>query len=209
VPAARGVPRRGGALLAPAPTERYDLPIYARPKVHRDHHIEVAKALYSIPGNLIGQRVDARADARVIKVHPRQRPGGRHTDASDLPTGTEIYAMRDIEALKRMAAGHGPCVGAYAAAVLDSPLPWTRMRQVYRLLGLIKKWGPERVEAACSRALQAEAVDVGLIGRMLERATETAPPSSSVADAAACSNVIPGRFSRDASEFAVGEGAGS
>ncbi|MGH9283677.1 MAG: Mu transposase domain-containing protein, partial [Acidimicrobiales bacterium] len=182
------------------------------PKVHRDHHIEVDKALYSIPGNLIGFRVNARADARLvkvfhrgqlIKVHPRQRQGGRHTDAADLPSGTAPYAMRDIEALKAMATRHGPAVGAYAAAVLDSPLPWTRMRQVYRLLGLAKKWGDERVEAACARALEAEAVDVGLIGRMLERATEAAPPQS----LPAAGNVIAGRFSRDASEFTTGEGA--
>jgi len=200
-------------LLLPAPVEVYDLPLYATPKVHRDHHIEVDKALYSVPGNLIGFRVNARADARLvkvfhrgqlIKVHPRQRQGGRHTDPADLPTGTEVYAMRDIEALKRMAAVHGPAVGAYAAALLDSPLPWTRMRQVYRLLGLAKKWGPERVEAACARALEAEAVDVGLIGRMLERATEAAERP-----APATGNVIPGRFCRDASEFATGEGAGS
>jgi len=176
----------------------------------------VDKALYSIPGNLIGFRVNARADARLvkvfhrgqlIKVHPRQRQGGRHTDAADLPTGTEVYAMRDIEALKRMAAVHGSSVGAYATALLDSPLPWTRMRQVYRLLGLAKKWGPQRVEAACARALEAEAVDVGLISRMLERATENAPPPSATTGAA--DNVIPGRFSRDASEFSTGEGARS
>ncbi len=168
-----------------------------------------------MPGNLIGFRVNARADALVvkvfhrgqlIKVHSRQRQGGRHTDPADLPTGTEVYAMRDIDALKRMAAGHGPSVGAYATALLDSPLPWTRMPQVYRLLGLAKKWGDERVETACARALEAEAVDVGLIGRMLERATENAPPP---ATSAAASNVIPGRFSRDASEFATGSGAGS
>ncbi len=201
-------------LLAAAPTEAYDLPLYAKPKVHRDHHIEVDKALYSIPGNLIGFRVDARADALVVKVfhrgqlvkvHPRQPQGGRRTDPGDLPKGTEVYAMRDIEALKRMAAVHGPSVGAYAVAVLDSPLPWTRMRQVYRLLGLAKKWGPQRVEAACARALEAEAVDVGLISRMLERATENAPPPTP----AATGNVIPGRFSRDASEFASSTGAGS
>jgi hypothetical protein len=72
-------------------------------------------------------------------------------------------------------------------------------------LGLAKKWGDERVEAACARALEAEAVDVGLIGRMLERATETAPQPA----LPGLSNVIPGRFSRDASEFATGTGAGS
>ena len=63
--------------------------------------------------------------------------------------GTEIYATRDIERLGRMAADHGPSIGVYAAAILDTPLPWTKMRQVYRLLGLVKKWGPERVELAC------------------------------------------------------------
>lgn len=42
------------------------------------------------------------------------------------------------------------------------------MRQVYALLGLVKRWGPARVDAACARALEAEAVSVSLIGRMLE-----------------------------------------
>ncbi len=138
-------------------------------------------------------------------MHPRQAQGGRRTDPADLPSGTEVYAMRDIEALKAMATRHGNSVGAYAEALLDSPLPWTRMRQVYRLLGLAKKWGDERTEAACARALEAEAIDVGLIGRMLERAKENEPQPSPPAVA----NVIPGRFSRDASEFATGEGAGS
>ena len=36
-----------------------------------------------------------------------------------------------------MAAGYGAGVGAYAEQLLNSPLPWTRMRQVYRLLGML------------------------------------------------------------------------
>ncbi|HXN60810.1 MAG TPA: hypothetical protein VN886_10195 [Acidimicrobiales bacterium] len=71
-----------------------------------------------------------------------------------------------------MAAAHGPAIGAYAAELLDHPLPWTKMRQVYALLSLVKKWGPTRVDAACARAAEAEAYSVGLIGRMLERGTE-------------------------------------
>ena len=57
----------------------------------------------------------------------------------------------------RPAAGHGRGGGrghrALAAQLLDTPLPWTKMRQVYRLLGLVKKWGAERVESACAKAL--------------------------------------------------------
>src|SRR3954451_24463846 len=98
-----------------------------------------------------------------------------------------------------MAAGHGPAIGMYAAALLDIPLPWTKMRQVYALLGLVKKWGAERVEAACRRALEAEAVNVALIGRMLERGTETTEMQPTLPG-----TVIPARFARDPAHFAVG-----
>jgi hypothetical protein len=198
--------------LLPAPASIYDLPIYATPKVHRDHHIEVAKALYSIPGNLIGVTVDVRADRQlvrvsyrgaVVKIHPRQRPGGRSTDPADLPEHTTAYALRDLDHLRRLAATHGAAIGVYADKVLDHPLPWTKMRQVYSLLSLVKRWGPERVEAACTRALDAEAVSVALIGRMLERATETAPPDASPAPPPASTPSKPARFSRDAGHFAT------
>jgi hypothetical protein len=193
--------------LSPAPTQRYDLPIYAMAKVHRDHHIEVAKALYSVPGNLIGHRVDVRADrtlvrvfarGQLVKVHPRQKPGGRSTDPDDLPADKTVYAMRDLEHLKRIAAGHGEAIGVYASALLDIPLPWTKMRQVYALLGLVKKWGAPRVEAACRRALDAEAVNVGLIGRMLERGTEQTTIQPTLPG-----TVVTGRFARDPAHFAV------
>jgi transposase len=193
--------------LLPAPAGRYDVPLYACAKVHRDHHIEVAKALYSVPGNLIGQRVEVRADrqlvriyqrGQLVKTHPRQPPGRRSTDRDDLPDGTAVYALRDIEHLKRMAAGHGPAIGIYAAALLDIPLPWTKMRQVYALLGLVKKWGAERVEAACTKALAAEAINVALIGRMLERGTEHTTIQPTLPG-----TVVTGRFARDPSHFAV------
>jgi transposase len=193
--------------LLPAPAAAYDLPIYTSAKVHRDHHIEVAKALYSIPGDLIGRRVDVRADrtlvrvfhrGQLVKVHPRQAPGHRVTDPDDLPSDKTVYAMRDLNQLQRMAAVHGQAIGAYAAALLDIPLPWTKMRQVYRLLGLVKKWGPQRVNAACAKALAAEAVNVNLIGRMLERGTEHTEIQPALPG-----TVIPARFARDPHHFAV------
>ena len=195
-------------LLLPVPTSVCDVPIYAKPKVHRDHHIEVAKALYSIPGDLIGAHVDVRADralvrvsyrGAVVKVHPRQPPGGRSTDPADLPADKTVYAMRDLDHLRRLAAGHGPAIGVYAAAILEHPLPWTKMRQVYALLGLVKRWGPERVEAACTRAAQAEAFNVGLIARMIERATE----ADASAHVPAPTTAGPARFARDPSHFAT------
>lgn len=58
-------------VLRPAPTGVYDVPLYATAKVHRDHHIEVAKALYSVPGNLIGSQVDVRADRALVRIYAR------------------------------------------------------------------------------------------------------------------------------------------
>jgi transposase len=197
-------------VLAPAPTERYDTPRWTEAKVHRDHHIQVGKALYSVPGELIGEQVTVRSDSKlvkilyrgqVIKIHPRLPAGGRSTDEADLPSEVTAYALRDLDKLQRQAARHGASVGAYAAALLDTPLPWTKMRQVYRLLGLTKKFGSERVEAACIRALECEAIDVGLISRMVERAAENDPPPAQGTVIAAA-----GRFARDAGEFAVDSG---
>jgi transposase len=194
--------------LRPAPTDVYDVPIYTSAKVHRDHHIEVAKALYSVPGNLIGQRVEVRVDrslvrvfarGQLVKMHPRQQPGRRVTDPDDLPSERTVYALRDLEHLRRLAATHGPAVGTFAAALLEHPLPWTKMRQVYALLGLVKKWGAERVDAACASALDHEAVNVGIIGRMLERGTEnTTAPQPALPGV-----VVTGRFARDPGHFAT------
>ena len=179
-------PPRRQPLLLPAPLLPYDVPIYAHPKVHRDHHVEVAKAIYSVPGHLIGHHVEARVDAQLvkifwrgalIKVHPRQPAGGRHTDPADLPAGRDVYALRDIDQLCRQAELVGPSVGVYARRLLDIELPWTRMRQVYRLLGLARRCGDDRVEAACAQALALDVVDVSVIARLLERGREHTQPN--------------------------------
>ena len=150
---------------------------------------------------------DVRADAKlvrisrrgqVVKVHPRMPAGRRWTDPEDLPSDKTAYAMRDVDRLLATAAGHGAAVGGFAAALLDVALPWTRMRSVYRLLGLVRTWGPDRVDDACRRALDAEAVDIGLIGRMLERATEADQPQDPPAGSTPA-----GRFARDPDEFTV------
>ena len=200
------------ALLLPAPTQAYDVPIFAAPKVARDLHIEVARGLYSVPGELLGQRVDVRADSRLVKVfsrgqlvktHPRVPPGGRSTDPKDYPAGRAEYALRDAATLTAKATAAGPAVGVYASRLLDVPLPWTSMRTVYRLLGLVRSYGPEKVNAACVRALELDVVDVTKIARMLEQAAERDPiPAAKAARVAAGGG--PGRFARDPGEFQAG-----
>ena len=136
----------------------------------------------------------------LIKTHARQPPGGRSTDPADYPTDKAAYATRDIDYLKRVCAGHGPNVGTYATELLAGELPWTKMRQVYRLLGLVRTYGPAPVDAACAKALEVEVVDVTRIARMLERALEAspAPPQAPTGDGA----VVQLRFARSKNDFA-------
>ena len=163
--------------LLPAPTEAYDIPAWSEPKVARDQYAQVAKALYSLPTKFVGQKLEARADrttvrfylgATLVKTHPRVAPGQRSTDPNDFPPEKTAYALRDVAFLARQARGHGEAVGQYASALLEGTLPWTRMRQVYALLGLARRYGSARLEAACRIALDVDMVDVHRLRRLLE-----------------------------------------
>lgn len=192
------------ALLA-APSERYDVPLWCTPKVPRDHLAQVARALYSLPTRLIGKTLRARADRSLVrfydgdalvKTHARQPPGGRSIDPADFPSEKRAYAMRDVAFLASQAKEHGEHVASFAKAVLDGPLPWTRMRRVYALLSLAKRYGDARLDASCAVALKAEMHDVHRLQRMLERAAP--PPKPEVAQ------VIPlARYLRPASQYAL------
>jgi transposase len=190
-------------LLLPVPAP-YDVPVFTCVKVHRDFHVEVARSLYSAPQQYLGRHLDARADSSLVKLyhrgvlvkaHPRAEPGRRVTDPADLPAHKTTYAMRDVHALSAAARRHGDAVGAYAEHLLDTDLPWTRMRQVYRLLGLVRRYGPGPVEAACARALEVDVVSVTKVASMLEKATENAPLPPPPATAATA------RFARDPAEY--------
>jgi transposase len=215
-PAEHFAAAEAGALL-PVPAA-YDQPVFTRVKVHRDFHVEVAKALYSVPEEHLGRFLDARADrelvklysvggpaggggGRLIKTHPRQPPGGRSTDPGDLPEHKAGYAMRDLTRLIGVCAGHGPSIGIYAERILDDPLPWTRMRSVYRLQGLVTRYGPDPVETACARALDLDVVSVSKIAAMLAKATEARQPFLPAA-AGTGHNAAGGRFARDPGEYA-------
>jgi hypothetical protein len=175
--------------MLPAPTTPFDVPLWVeKAKVHPDHHIQVARALYSVPSIHRNKIVRARADktsvkiylgTELIKMHPRQRPGGRSTDPSDYPSGKADYALRSVDGLKVRARNKGTHVGIYAERLLGGPLPWARMRAAYALLHLCDKYGDGRVEAVCQSALAFDVVDVGRITRMLKTAAQPTSPERS------------------------------
>lgn len=194
-----------GLLLALA-EDTYDQPDWSEATVQRDRHVRFDYALYSVGDVGIGEKVKVRGDTktvkifhrgRLVRVHPRQERGKRCTHPDDIPDGRAVYACRDTHALLSQAQDAGRMVGRYAACLLDSPLPWTSMRHVYRLLGLVRKYGAAPVEKACGRALEIDVVDVTRISRMVEQALEGSP-SEQVPASPRGNNL---RFLRSASEY--------
>lgn len=174
------------AMLAP-PAAPFDVPTWSDAKVHPDHHVQVARSLYSVPTRFIGQSVRVRADKKtvriylgteLVKTHPRVAVGRRSTDPADYPDGKADYALRNVDALLARAKKRGEHVGLYAEKLLAGPLPWTRMRQAYALVRLCDTYGDGRVEAVCQSALAFGVVDVTRIGRMLKSAIAPGTPDA-------------------------------
>lgn len=196
------------ARLRPPPTARYDTPLWCDPKVGRDQLAQVDRALYSLPDAYVGKVLRARADrstvrfysgAVLVKTHPRLAPGQRSIDPNDYPKEKTVYALRDIDFLKRQAEGHGHHVGQLARVILEGPLPWTRMRRVYALLSLVRKYGEKRVDDACATALAFDMHDVHRLKRMLENGVAPPSPTAPVSPEA----TPHARYLRPASQYAL------
>lgn len=189
-----------------------DQPRWSDHHAGRDHAVVVDYALYSVPFALGECDLRIRSDrktvklylgSQLVKTHPRQPQGGTCIDPQDLPPGKAALATRDATPLCEQGDRFGPHIGEYARRLAAGTLPWSRIRHVYALLGLARRFGSEAADDACARALEVDVVDVTRIKRMLEnglvrrgllRSTPTpAEPAGTVL-----------RFQRPKSAFATG-----
>jgi transposase len=193
--------------LLPLASAPFDRPTWAWATVHGDHHIQFRRALYSVPTRYLHQRVEVRADSRLvrvyhrgalIKVHALQPPGGRATDYTDYPAALTPYALRDPDACTRQAAQVGPAVEQFVRVLLSGVFPWARLRQAQKLLRLADRYGAARVNAACARALGFELLDVGRVEAILRAALEREPAPTERGAVVA----LPARFARAPESFA-------
>jgi len=194
--------------MLPPPREPYDLPLWMEAKVHPDHHLQAQRALYSVPTRYIGRTVKVRVDGRtvkvylgaeLVKVHPRKGPGERSTDPADFPPHKAPYALRDVDGLVRRAKEQGSAVGAFCERLLSGVLPWVKLRQAQGLLRLCERYGADRVNALCARALAFDVIEVPRIERMLKESRRVEQ------DGEKCGQLVPlpGRFARDPASFAT------
>ncbi|MGH9157849.1 MAG: IS21 family transposase [Acidimicrobiales bacterium] len=147
------------ALIALPPVV-FELARWSTPKVGPDCHIKVTKALYSVPWHHIGKRVDARegertvevfVDGSVIKTWARIDKG-RQTDWADYPPEKVAFFMRNPMWCRRRAGELGDSVTAVIASLLEVNA-LHRLRSAQGVVRLADKYSPERLDAACARAI--------------------------------------------------------
>ncbi len=197
--------------LRPIAGERFDTPSWAEcNKVHADHHIQFCKALYSVPNTYLGKHVTVRGDralvrifykGKLIKTHPVQKPGGRRTDYEDYPLELQPYARRDPERMIRQARKMGTETGRFMEQLLAGPFPWCMLRQAQKLIRLGDKYGPERLEDACQRALAFELLNVKRVERILLKGYSRDRAAEALCSSQAELVPLPARFLRPKESF--------
>ena len=81
----------------------------------------------------------------------------------------------------RKAAEHGEHVGRFAEALARrARCRGRRLRQLFKLLGLARKYGGAALDASCKTALDADMVDVYRLAELVRLDTRLAPPPAQV-----------------------------
>ena len=178
--------------LKPLPRTVFVLAAWSRPTVGPDIHVKVGKTLYSVPWRFIGCKVDARATAGTVQIfhngellatHPA-KVRGKQTDYSHYPPEKIAFRMRTPVWCRTRAAEIGEDTEAVIADLLAVNALF-RLRAAQGVLGLAAKYGPERLEAACGKALMVGDPTYRTIKGILAAGAETDPPQTGTGDGGA------------------------
>jgi transposase len=183
---------------------------WERVKLHGDCHVQYQKCRYSAPYRLVRQELWLRAtdttirlyfNHQLVALHPRlEIAGTKHTISEHLPPNAVAYQMRDAQWCLKQAAE----IGAYCLDVIQSLLNdgvVDYLRAAQSILGLRKKYGDVRLEAACHRALVFQSIHYKTIKTMLDTGAEQHPLPQEEEHTLAEPYSKGGRFCRDASSL--------
>jgi transposase len=150
--------------LKPLPENAYEFAQWKQARVNIDHHIEVDHNYYSVPYQLVKKQVDVRFTSTAVEVlfkgkrvasHQRFYGKGRYsTVLQHRPPSHKKYLEWTPERVVNWAKSVGPNTGMMAQGILERrAVPEQGIRSCLGLLRLAKGHTPQRLEAACARAL--------------------------------------------------------
>jgi transposase len=172
--------------LTPLPVHRYVFAQWSQHKVNIDYHIEVDHHYYSVPYQLIHERVDVRLTSttleaffkgRRVALHRRSYIKGGHTTLKEhMPKAHQEHLEWTPSRLLRWAGQMGPETQKLLAHILENrPHPEQGYRSCLGVLRLGKRYSAERLEAACARALAFKAYSYKNVESILKKGLDQQP----------------------------------
>lgn len=173
--------------LTPLPAVRYHFAQWKKASVHIDGHIEIDGHFYSVPYLYTGRKIDVRISAASIECFYQQESIARHARASDGRAGHTTLAehlasqhrastLWNPGRFLTWAVAIGPYTRNFVRKMLDSrKFPELSYRSCLGLLSLSKSYSPQRLEAACQRALVLGLFRQASVRAILERDLDFQP----------------------------------
>ena len=188
--------------LLPLPQDRFTYAEWKAVRVSRlDYHVEVDGHFYSAPHTMVAEeaKVEARITATTVELyrngerftsHLRSQARGRHTTKPEhMPKAHQKHLEWTPARIAHWAASIGPKTKELVEAILaDRPHPEMGYRSCLGILRLGKKY-PDRLEAACARALCAGARSYKSVASILEHGLDRQPLPTAAAEPQASLNL--------------------
>ncbi len=172
--------------LKPLPAEAYVLAEWKVRKVGLDYHVDFDGHFYSVPYRHARADVELRATARTVEIflkgeriaaHMRGSGNGKHTTLPEhMPSSHRRYAGWTIERIMKEAGAIGPGAEVFCKRVLELRThPEQGFRTCLGVVRMAKRYGADRLENACLRALEIGAMNYGSVKSILDNHLEGQP----------------------------------
>lgn len=164
-------------------------------KVNLDYHVEVEGHYYSVPYQLAHKKVQIRWGEKTVEVlyagkrvasHKRSAKKWDHTTNKDhMPESHREHAKWTPERIISWAKNSGENTGQVAEAIMDKkPHPQQAFRSILGLIRLGEKFGHDRLEGACRRALNIHSPSYKSVKSILNCALDKRPLEEPAPEAA-------------------------
>ena len=147
-------------------------------KVHIDYHIEVNRHLFSVPYQYIGEVLDVKVTPNLVEIFRKGRPVASHrrsrkrytTKPDHMPSSHREHRRWSPPRVVATAKRIGPHTSELVDRLLSSKIhPEQGYRPCLGIVRLAGKYGKDRLEAACRRALAHSAVSFKSVKSILEK----------------------------------------
>jgi len=153
----------------PLPAHPYEYAEWLKARVGFNYHVEVEEHSYSVPYQLLHEKLDIRLTATTVEAfrkgervaaHARSyEKGGYTTLPEHMPPEHQAYAAWSPSRFIQWASKTGPATARVVEKVLASrPYPEQAYKACMGIIHLDRHYAPERVEAAAERALKYNAL---------------------------------------------------